>query len=239
MCFSIRPTEVKRFRTVLRCDVDLSLRVLASLRNRPHRPFHDGIRRTKWNNLQGVLCAHEAQGTAHAPSSLRPSSREGQLSASSRNRKLLLLVRSSITGLFALSRLHFPCPAEIRAAHPDAMQDDRQPPGQGDDCLLYPATRRHFHCPCFQPRPFGRPCQHYLSRLWLLQNADHVYHQPEAQHLTFSEGHRPAEYPIFKMNSPPTSRVGKPGCPAPGVQTLANRPSRNVQSISRASRTSG
>src|SRR5436853_4774107 len=26
MCFSIRPTEVKRFRTVLRCDVDLSLR---------------------------------------------------------------------------------------------------------------------------------------------------------------------------------------------------------------------
>src|SRR5947207_1759746 len=82
-----------------------------------------------------------------------------------RNRKLLLLVRSSITGLFALSRLHFPCPAEIRAAHPDAMQDDRQPPGQGDDCLLYPATRRHFHCPCFQPRPFGRPCQHYLSYL--------------------------------------------------------------------------
>src|SRR5207302_3862960 len=64
MCFSIRPTEVKRFRTVLRCDVDLSLRVLASLRNRPHRPFHDGIRRTKWNNLQGVLCAHEAQGTS-------------------------------------------------------------------------------------------------------------------------------------------------------------------------------
>jgi len=82
-----------------------------------------------------------------------------------RNRKLLLLVRSSITGLFALSRLHFPCLAEIRAAHPDAMQDDRQPPGQGDDCLLYPATRRHFHCPCFQPRPFGRPCQHYLSCL--------------------------------------------------------------------------
>src|SRR5207248_10037783 len=126
--FSIRPTAVKRFRTVLRCDVDLSLRVLASLRNRTHRPFHDGIRRTKWNNLQGVLCAHEAQGTAHAPNSLRPSSREGQLSASTRNRKLLLLVRSSITGLFALRRLHFPCPAEIRAAHPDAMQDDRQPP---------------------------------------------------------------------------------------------------------------
>src|SRR5205823_7521601 len=95
MCFSIRPTEVKRFRTVLRCDVDLSLRVLASLRNRPHRPFHDGIRRTKWNNLQGVLCAHEAQGTAHAPNSPRPSSREGQLSASTRNRKLLLLVRLS------------------------------------------------------------------------------------------------------------------------------------------------
>ena len=165
MCFSIRPTEVKRFRTILRCDVDLSLRVLASLRNRPHRPFHDGIRRTKWNNLQGVLCAHEAQGTAHAPNSLRPSSREGQLSASTRNRKLLLLVRSSITGLFALSRLHFPCPAEIRAAHPDAMQDDRQPPGQGDDCLLDPATGRHFHCPCFQPRPFVRPCQHYLSCL--------------------------------------------------------------------------
>src|SRR5438105_5780492 len=69
--FSIRPTEVKRFRTVLR-DVDLSLRVLASLRNRPYKPFHDGIRRTKWNNLQGVLCAHEAQGTAHAPNSLRP-----------------------------------------------------------------------------------------------------------------------------------------------------------------------
>src|SRR5438045_7431534 len=86
MCFSIRPTEVKRFRTVLRCDVDLSLRVLASLRNRPHRPFHDGIRRTKWNNLQGVLCAHEAQGTAHAPNSLRLSSREGQLSASTRKR---------------------------------------------------------------------------------------------------------------------------------------------------------
>src|SRR5205823_7022613 len=112
MCFSIRPTEVKRFRTVLRCDVDLSLRVLASLRNRPHRPFHDGIRRTKWNYLQGVLCAHEAQGTAHAPNSLRPSSREGQLSASTRNRKLLLLVRSSIPELSALSRLHFPCPAE-------------------------------------------------------------------------------------------------------------------------------
>jgi hypothetical protein len=33
------------------------------------------------------------------------------------------------------------------------MQDDRQPPGQGDDCLLDPATGRHFHCPCFQPRP--------------------------------------------------------------------------------------
>src|SRR5205823_2043282 len=65
-------------------------------------------------------------------------------------------------------------------------------------------------------------------------NADHVYHQPEAQHLTFSEGHRPAEYSIFKMNSPATSRVGKPGCPAPGAQTLANRPSRNIQSISRS-----
>jgi hypothetical protein len=70
-------------------------------------------------------------------------------------------------------------------------------------------------------------------------NADHVYHQPEAQHLTFSEGHRPAEYPIFKMNSPATRRVGNGGWPAPDAHTPANRLSRNPQSISRANRTSG
>src|SRR5436305_15072350 len=61
--FSIRRTEDKRFRTVLRCVLDLSLRVLASLRNRPHRPFHDGIRRTKWNYLQGVLCARSSRNS--------------------------------------------------------------------------------------------------------------------------------------------------------------------------------
>src|SRR5207248_5031356 len=64
-------------------------------------------------------------------------------------------------------------------------------------------------------------------------------HQPEAQHLTFSEGHRPAEYPIFKMNSPATRRVGNGGWPAPDAHTPANRLSRNPQSISRANRTSG
>src|SRR5437868_12269187 len=123
MCFSIRPTEVKRFRTVLRRDVDLSLRVLASLRNRPHRPFHDGIRRTKWKNLQGVLCAHEAQGTAHAPNLLRPSSRGTTLRLNAEPQTSppgpLLYY-----GTVRVSRLYFPCPAEIRAAHPDAMQDD-------------------------------------------------------------------------------------------------------------------
>jgi len=41
------------------------------------------------------------------------------------------------------------------------------------------------------------------------------------------------------MNSPATGRVGKPGWPAPGAQTLANRPSKKLQSISRASRTNG
>jgi len=34
MCFSIRPFEVKRFQAALHCDVGLSLRALASLRNR-------------------------------------------------------------------------------------------------------------------------------------------------------------------------------------------------------------
>src|SRR5262249_5754771 len=43
----------------------------------------------------------------------------------------------------------------------------------------------------------------------------------------------------FRMNSPATSRVGNGGWSGPEVQTLANRLSRNGQSISRASRTSG
>ena len=43
----------------------------------------------------------------------------------------------------------------------------------------------------------------------------------------------------FRINSPATSRVGRPGWPGPGVQTPAKRRSRNPQSISRASRISG
>src|SRR5438309_1076632 len=46
-----------------------------------------------------------------------------------------------------------------------------------------------------------------------------------APHLE-SEGHRPAEYPIFKMNSPATKRVGNGGWPAPDAHTPANRLSR-------------
>jgi hypothetical protein len=42
-----------------------------------------------------------------------------------------------------------------------------------------------------------------------------------------------------RMNSPASRRVGSPGWPGPGVQTLAKRGSRNPQPISRAYRTSG
>jgi hypothetical protein len=43
----------------------------------------------------------------------------------------------------------------------------------------------------------------------------------------------------LRINSPATNRVGKGGRPSPAVHTLENRLSRNCQSISCASRTSG
>jgi hypothetical protein len=52
--FSVRPVTVKRFLAVLH-HASTVPRALASLRNRRKWPFHDGVRRTKWNNLGRVL----------------------------------------------------------------------------------------------------------------------------------------------------------------------------------------
>src|SRR5918994_1807515 len=52
--FSVRPVTVKCFLAVLH-HASTVPRALASLRTRRKWPFHDGVRRTKWNNLGRVL----------------------------------------------------------------------------------------------------------------------------------------------------------------------------------------
>src|ERR1041385_4067987 len=106
-----------------------------------HRPFHHGIRRRGGTIFWAALPSAGPSGHTNSP---HPSSREGHHSTAWWSSSYSLYVRCitvSCCGEYLSS------PAEFGAINPDPMQDDGQPPRQGDDCLFYSATPGNLHRP--------------------------------------------------------------------------------------------
>ena len=109
------------------------------------RPFHHGISKTRWNNLNRGLARQSTAGskrTRELTSSIVPQGTSFHCSV-----ELGFFLCCCCRGLL-------PGPAELSAINPDAVQDHGQPACQRNDRLLHPAPPGDLHRPGLEPGPF-------------------------------------------------------------------------------------
>ena len=108
--FYNRPSGVKHFQTVHHCNVDVTHRARASLRNRRQAVASWG--RMRWNNLYRGLAVRRTSGPSGHANSPHPSSREGHHSTAPWSSSFLLsrliLHSSHATAVFLLHRNSVP-----------------------------------------------------------------------------------------------------------------------------------
>ena len=111
--------------------------------------------KTRWNNLLGGLAVGRSKRTCELTSSIVPP-------GTPFHHLVELGFAPTWFDLVECSRgCSVPGPAELGAVNPNTMQDDGQPPCQGDDCLFHSAAPGDPHRPSLEPRPSGE-----RSMLW-------------------------------------------------------------------------